>query len=86
MVEILHSSVTFIFVFFLLVNVYCATYCRGGATRGAGGASAPPTLLLSNYLLFSAKKCLYHCMKIDVIQPENLQAISLNNAIFYAVT
>ena len=27
MVEILHSSVTFIFVFFLLVKVYCATYC-----------------------------------------------------------
>ena len=39
--------------------------------------ASAPTLLLSNHLSFSAKKYLYHCMKVDVIQPENLQAISL---------
>ena len=30
-----------------------------GATKGAGGGFSPPTFLLSNRFLLSAKKCLY---------------------------
>ena len=42
-------------LFFLQAH---SPYYRGGTTRGLGGFS-PPTFLLSDHFLFSAKKCLY---------------------------